>query len=94
MKLTVRCLFLVFFNYMNLKIVEINRVDEAVLREPRLVMSFEICNCRVKPDRLAQVESIADLIKRMEYLAGPGSIFFIAYNHIFYKPVVFYYFSP
>ena len=57
-------------------------------------MPFEFVDGGVKPDWLAQVELIADLIKRIEDLVCPGVVCLVADNGIPQHFVVFEFFAP
>ena len=84
---------LLFYD-LDLQIVKINGVHEVVLIKPRLGMPFEFVDGGVKPDRLAQVEFIADLVKRIEDLVCAGVVCLVADDGIAQHFVVFEFFAP
>ena len=57
-------------------------------------MPFEFVDGGVKPDRLAQVELIADFVKRVEDLVCPGVVCLVADDGIPQHSVVFEFFAP
>ena len=78
-----------FFNYMNLQVVKINGIDEIILAEPGPGQMPEFVYICIQPDGFAQIEGIADFIKRPEYHLSSGQAV-IAYGNsgIFDKIVV------
>ena len=55
-----------FFDHMDLQIIEINGFDKAVLRKACLVMEFEVSDIGIQPDRLAKIKSRTDLFQRLK----------------------------
>lgn len=59
---------LIFFDYLDFQIVEIDVFDEIVLRKPHFAAALEICNVFVQPDRPPQVELSTDFVQSAKYL--------------------------
>ena len=62
----------IFFNHLNLQIIEIDAFHEIVLGETRLAVPPELGYGLVQPDRPGEVELIAHLVQRPEDLVGAG----------------------
>lgn len=63
---------LILFDHMDFQVIEINAVDKIVLGKSGTVMAFEVLDGFLQPDRLAQVECIADFIQCPENFMGSG----------------------
>ena len=65
---------LIFFNYLNFQIIKVNALYKVILCETGLVMAFEFSDGLVQPDRLAQIELIADVLQGTKNFVGAGII--------------------
>ena len=63
---------LIFFNYLNFQVVEVNVLYEIVLRKPCLAVAFKLGYCFVQPHRPPQVKTAAYFIQSAEDLVRPG----------------------
>ena len=59
---------------MDLQIIEIYRIYEVILCEPRLVIALEFLYGGIYKDWFAQIEFIAYGVERVEDLMGPGIV--------------------
>lgn len=83
-----------FFNDMNFQKIKINRFHKIVLVETGLAMALKFSDGGVQPDRFAQIKFIADLVKSLENLVGPGIFAVICDDGVSEKVIVFYNFKP
>ena len=60
----------IFFNHLNLQIIEIDAFHEIVLGETRLAVPPELGYGLVQPDRTRQIELIARLVQSPEDFVG------------------------
>ena len=65
---------LIFFDHLDLQIIEIDIFYEVILSESRFSMTLKFLDGFIQPDRLAQIKGVTDLIQRAEDLVGAGVI--------------------
>ena len=65
---------LVFFNDLDLQIIEFELLHEIILCEAGFSVTLELQNVLVQPDRLAEIKLQTDVIQCAEYFVGAGVI--------------------
>ncbi len=86
--------YLIFFNYMDLKKVEIDRLDKIILRKSCFIVAFEVLNGRIEPDRFGKVEFKAYFIQSAKYFMSARIVAAVLDDGVLYHMVVSKFFCP
>ena len=80
---------------MNFQKVKINGFNKAVLIKTCLGLAFEFIDVLIQPNRISQIEFMADLLQPGEHFTGPVQLCAaVIYNGILYQMIIFKNFSP
>ena len=67
---------LVLFNYIKIKIIKIDALNKGIGSKSCSRNSFELVDVCVKPNRIAQIKLLTDLLESPEDLVSPSVIYF------------------
>lgn len=84
----------VFFDDLELQIIERNLLDKIVLPEAGFGMLLEFADVAVEPDRFAEVKTDADFIKRAKDFVCPRILAIVNDHGIAEHMIFFPYFCP
>lgn len=84
----------IFFDDLELQIIERDLLDKTVLPEAGLGMLLELADIAVEPDRFAEVKTDADFIKRAKDLVCPRILAIVNDHGIAEHMIFFPYFCP
>lgn len=84
----------VFFDDLELQIIERDLLDKTVLSEAGLGMLLEFADVAVEPDRFAEVKTDADFIKRAKDFVCPRILAIVNDHGIAEHMIFFPYFCP
>lgn len=84
----------IFFDDLELQIIERNLLDKAVLPEAGLGMLLEFADVAVKPDWFAEVKTDAYLVKRAKNFVCPRILAIVNDHGIAEHTIFFPYFCP